>query len=720
MTFYAEELSPGNYAFTTNTSGNLTTIAAGTYTVGNYSIVVNSSGLIIAVEDISSGIVYEASTDTSSELFGGDTFICRFALKRKHSFFNSTTFGLPDGTPIKYSLLANVAYPVYYFNTIADQNNLFVETLDGVNFPLSSPSDFIVNSLFPIWGNTLFDSKNFFRTPKYSLDCYTAGASNQFTTNSIEGIMYLYYYGIISFIGESDINTNFRDIGQNLYEDFYPHQSDLAFWLQEKNVAPSIDNSYIYDFSYSKQPTESFNYLNDENFKGAEDCKTARPQRVIYSSQASEIDDASLADNFLINKALDFYDFSKKDGKLVSIEGLEGNRVLVRQENNSSIYNAYIEINTSQDTALLSAGNVFANKPVEFSKPSLGYFGSQHKAILHTPFGHVSVDAKRGLVFLLGNGAGNLEEISNQGMKHWFKENLPFHINKYFPDKNIDSSYSGIGLLLCYDNRFNTFYLTKLDYSPKSEDVKYNSSLDKFYLESTDEFISLKDRRYFSNRSFTISYNFYTKSWTSFHSFLPEFYIEQIDSFISGTQNLGLWTHNVTNKSYQTFYGRVFPFIVEVISKGSLVNNLVKDVSFFLDVFRYMNESDAITQTNVSFDEAVVYNKEQNSGLLELNLKTRDLRKNFLTPILLANKKQIGLEIKDGKHSFNQFSNILREGLNAFSYDAANVMKHLNIPALRYLDKTPGVEYLKSSQFTVRLSNTKETRYQFIFKGLML
>ena len=46
--------------------------------------------------------------------------------------------------------------------------------------------------------------------------------------------------------------------------------------------------------------------------------------------------------------------------------------------------------------------------------------------------------------------------------------------------------------------------------------------------------ISLDDPKYFCNVSWTVSYNMNTKSWISFHSYIPNFYIAENNFFYSG------------------------------------------------------------------------------------------------------------------------------------------------------------------------------------------
>jgi hypothetical protein len=678
------------------------------------------------------GTVYDINwLPTGSELnthntaiFGGDTYISRFSLKRKHSFFSQSTFGLPLDFDINFSLVGNAAYPIYFLDMLPKPKYRYIQAVNGINFPISSLTQSVISGLFPIWNNFLFNADNYLNKPKYRLDCSlerldignpAKEKSNELSFTSVEGLMYLYNYGIPYFLVETEINLDLRQAGKELFEDFYPNQSNLELWLQEKNVAPSIDNVYIYDKGFSKQPIESFHYLNDLNFRKDKDEK---PTRTIHSPRGLSVDDSDYADIFIQNRAIDYHDFSKVNGALTSIDAIEGDRVLVRQENNSSIFNSYVEINTDAATAIISTGSLFKSKPVEFSKATLGYFGSQHSAILHTPYGHVSVDAKRGSIFLLGNNAKGLEELSNQGMKNWFKENLPFLITSYFPEVDVDNAFAGIGLILGYDSRFNSFYLTKLDYKPLDSGIIYNPETKQFLFNDTEIFVENKE--YFCNKSWTVSYNFYTKQWQSFHSFTPNYYIDHVDHFDTGIKG-SLWKHNVTNKDFQRYYGKLYPFIVETQSKVDMLNHIVKNVSFLVDVVEYFNDYDYIVNKEKSFSKAIVYNDYQNTGLLELDYVVNNLFLKSKYPILAPDRRRVLLEIKEDLHSFNQFKDIIHNtNVPVWKLDCTNVFRNLNNSVLDYNSRRLSSNPLRSTQNKVRLIQDRDYQYQFIFKGLFL
>src|SRR5690606_16103933 len=152
-------------------------------------------------------------------------------------------------------------------------------------------------------------------------------------------------------------------------------------------------------------------------------------------------------------KANDFYNFPLSNGRLIGVDGIESSKVLVRSENTFQVFNAFVTIQTNVDNIQVGTGGMFATKPQEYSKTTLGHAGTQHRAILHTEYGHTWVDAKRGQVFnLTSEGA---DEISNKGMKNWFKQNLPFQILKDFPaiEPDIDNNFKGLGITMAFDKR---------------------------------------------------------------------------------------------------------------------------------------------------------------------------------------------------------------------------------------------------------------------------
>jgi hypothetical protein len=650
----------------------------------------NQYGQVTNVEYIDTGncIFFndEDYLDCELNIFGGDTFIPRFALKRKHSFFLQTRFKAQDETDVKYSELHNVAYPRHYIDNVV-----------GVAQELEAGEGLL---------DIIADPGTALGRPKTYLDSKTDKFFYQ------NGRMYLYSYGIPYFLVESDINVDYR-YGENVKEkDFYPHTTDLDFWLQEKNVDPREDNYYFYNNTYSKQNKEHIYIQYPIDFEPSRMCRVAHPNRIIQSDGA----------NWLTYKANDFGDFPITNGYITGVDGVENERVLIRYENTFNVLNAYNTLQTSADTIQVGTGGVFASRAQEFAKTTLGHGGSQHNAILHTEFGHVWVDAKRGTVI---NLTGNADEISMIGMRNWFKENLPFQISKDFPEitkEDLDNNFKGIGLALTFDKRFNRAIITKLDYKVLNEDILYDADSKQFML--NDEIVELTDTRYFCNKSWTISYNFLTKAWTSFHSYTPNYYIDGVDYFSSGLNSNGsLWLHNLTNKSYQIVYGAMTPFTVQTIGKADVSKNNLNSVEFGLDAIRYHNYYDPFYTNNITFNKAWVFTQNQNSGLLELDFNDkRDLAELISYPITNVNSTTIRITNADGIWRFNQFYDLVQSrssNIPIWLNNCSNTDKQINPQAIDYQMPDLDKRRMRGEWTKVRLTNDKESRYKMIFKWLV-
>jgi hypothetical protein len=105
---------------------------------------------------------------------------------------------------------------------------------------------------------------------------------------------------------------------------------------------------------------------------------------------------------------------------------------------------------------------------------------------------------------------------------------------------NIDNHFKGIGLHGVYDSVYDRVIITKLDYAPKSNNILYDPVEQDFYINNIvnelviRQNVSLNDERYFCNVSWTLSFNMNTKSWISFHSYIPNFYVAENSFFYSG------------------------------------------------------------------------------------------------------------------------------------------------------------------------------------------
>ncbi len=476
------------------------------------------------------------NTNKTSTVFGGDTFISRFAFKTKLPFFIDNRVNAPNDSDIFYDEIGNIAYPKYWHSARS-----ILRDYDDGNVKPSLLTNIIT-----------YKAHNF--------DCPNSQLPGPPDKNPnrtyYDGYFYLFAYGIPNFYCESSYNTDLRQAYNNKEGDFWPHVSTSIpdDWVQEDYVSIANDNTYFYNVTFSKQNKENtFTHLPPD--WTTQLCYTHFPFRAIYSDTQNQNADVRV-NNWLIYRPISLFDFPQNFGKLTSLDGIQNKGILARFENKSLLYNTMLTINTSNpQAAYIGNPTLFTSSPpIDFAETDLGYVGSQNKMLLKIPQGQITVDAKRVQVFLIsGNQAVDLSGFGS-GMNRFFTDHLAFEILRYFPDKevivnnerivipgvDVDNNFTGVGLHGVYDSKFDRIILTKLDYIPIDPDVKYDSATREFYVEEIINGVSFKtqvyltDPEYFCNKSWTLSFNFNTKSWISFHSYIPNWYIAENNFFYSG------------------------------------------------------------------------------------------------------------------------------------------------------------------------------------------
>jgi hypothetical protein len=163
--------------------------------------------------------------------------------------------------------------------------------------------------------------------------------------------------------------------------------------------------------------------------------------------------------------------------------------------------------------------------------------------LLKIPQGQITIDAKRGQVFLIaGNQAADLSAFGS-GLNKFFTDHLAFEILRYFPKADTDNHFTGCGLHGVFDSKYDRVIISKLDYIPQKDQIGkifYDEVAREYYVNNTygstvlKEIVQLTDIRYFCNKSWTLSFSMNTKSWISFHSYIPNFYIAENNFFYSG------------------------------------------------------------------------------------------------------------------------------------------------------------------------------------------
>jgi hypothetical protein len=509
-------------------------------------IMVDQWGQMYSYNTIDTGYQVDFTNYSSSKpdvVFGGDTFIGRFAFKTKLPFFIDNRVGAPDDSDVFYDEIGNIAYPQYWYSSRSILSNYTVGS--GSNVTTLANIISVKAHYFDCSNNYTYLTNTTTSTTSTTTTTGPGVATLSPSTYSYTGKMYLFAYGIPYFYVESSINVDLRQAFNNQEGDFYPHVSTGIpdNWLQQSFVPIAFDNTYTYNVTYSRQNNENaFSHL-PVDWKPSS-CLTNYPFRAIYSEQQSS-NPSTKVNSWLNYSPLAFFDFPQNFGKLVSLDGIQNRAILARFENKSLLYNTLLTMNTSNpQAAYLGNPTLFRSAPpVDFAETDLGFVGSQNKMLLKIPQGQVTVDAKRGQIFLISNNQAIDISAFGSGVNRFITDHLPFEILRYFPTADIDNNFTGIGIHGVYDSRYDRVIISKLDYIPqitKIGQIHYDEVLKKFYVNKTygttvlRKYVNLTDLEYFCNKSWTLSFDMNTKSWVSFHSYIPNFYIAENNFFYSG------------------------------------------------------------------------------------------------------------------------------------------------------------------------------------------
>lgn len=641
-------------------------------------------------------------------IYGGDTYISWMSLKRKMPLFIRDAMGLADDTPFNYYFYRNVGYPKFYVDYLTTERNDY------------SVAGSVLTGVF-----TDVDSE-------VETDC--EDKSGNFYLPE-EAKFYLYYYGIPQFLVESTINLNMRHAKPERHEHFYPQSGDYMDWTQEKNVSIRRDNTYNYNFIFSKDVSKvAVRTLPVTYSSEIFDCLYDEDNGVIYSEQDNS--EQELTDPWLVYRAANHYQFPTSMGKLIALTDIESLQILGRFENGFSIFNSVDKIRDriTPETQETDIGGIFATRPLSFFRTALGYAGTQHRAMVSCEYGHFFVDAMRGQVFQLSQSGQQVNEISSlvgqgrpSGMRNWFKSNLPFKIIQGVTDmtpEDVDNAFKGLGITMGWDSRFRRVFITKKDYIVKEAYKGKLTYRDRnIWLNGLK--VSLTDTNIFEDCSWTIAYSPITQSWISFYSFKPNFYIAHNNYFQTGvnyssdSSELGLWSHLLTNRSYQVFYGKKYPWMIELIINNKYANRVLKSLEYYMDSRRYQDEYNFSENRRIGFNKAYVYNNSQNSGLLNLvTEQPNNMYQQDKYPITNTDSRDILATQNELRWTFNSFFNQVRDELSnvpIWNIDNIDIERTINLPALNYRNSD---DLLVGDWFFVRFIQDETSQYKMIFKNM--
>jgi len=309
---------------------------------------VNQYGQIYSYESIDTGFtkIFNNEELTEDIVWGGDTFIGRFAYKTKVPFFIDNRVNFPDDSDIFYDEIGNIGFPKYWHSSRS-----ILETWQ---------QDSLVLTNFLSYKATNFDCPN-----SQELTPESADPETNPNRTFYDGFFYMFAYGIPSFYCESSYNLDLRTAFNNKEGDFWPHVSSGIpdNWVQETNVPIAQDNTYNYNVTFSKQNKESV-ISNLPADWDPDDEITYYPFRAVYSDI---LNSGTNINNWLVYRPASLFDFPQNFGNLTALDSLKDTAILARFENKSLLYNNLLVLDTSNpQSAFLGNPNFFSAPPIDY------------------------------------------------------------------------------------------------------------------------------------------------------------------------------------------------------------------------------------------------------------------------------------------------------------------------------------------------------------------
>ena len=578
------------------------------------------------IEDISTS----ASTKfTSSVYFGGDVYINRFTEKNNMLFFNTWLMGEPNGTEQDYSLYFSMPYPRFWVNNA---------NLSGGLFKLAN--DFRV-----------LDHRK----------------SSAFHVN--RGYFYLFNSGVRDFFVESEVNVAYRDWEDRPDKRHYdPYGiTDLSTLHRADIIKEPNYYKYDYSLSISKLFNSQVTWGNmlDRDFDPikAKTCYSYYPNRVVYSLPQQ---DESKKDSWRVYLANNYKTFGSRVTSIKSVNKTGALFMMAYQSPMQFMGVEELKLDGTGAKITIGDGALFSGpqqlQSIVNSDESYEYGSCQNRfANLGCTHGVFWVSQNQGKIFQY---AGQLKEISREGMKWWFAKYLPSELLTKFPNYPLyDNPVKGVGVQMIYDNTNEIIYITKKDYKPLLNDMAYDAD-GRFYrtVGGVKTYFEFTNTLAFEDASWTMSYDPKSETWLSFHDWKPTFVLPGRSHFMSVNTN-SIWKHNVRCDSYANFYGKDYPFEIEFISATGQQVNSVRNMEYLLEVYKTHNNcADKFHVLDENFDQAIIYNSEQISGLLELNIKPKNNPVAALAfPQVQPNSIKILYSKEENKYRFNQFWDITKD-----------------------------------------------------------
>jgi len=233
--------------------------------------------------------------------------------------------------------------------------------------------------------------------------------------------------------------------------------------------------------------------------------------------------------------------------------------------------------------------------------------------------------------------------------------------------------------------------------------------------------IEVTDPLYFDDLSWTIAYSPIEQKWIGWYSYTPNYYVNYQNYFQTGkndsSEEFGLWSHLLTNRSYQVFYGVKYPFLMEFSPKREYGNTVLKNIKWQMDVRRYHNEYDWSEIENKPLNKLNIWSKFANSGNLRLvnNTGQISLVSQYPKTAIDGSYQEVLVSRNHNDYSVNYFYNrLIKNNTNnpQWFWDKNQILKTVNTDVVKFGGKTV-LETMKANLFNIQLQQDETSLLRY-------
>jgi len=424
---------------------------------------------------------------------------------------------------------------------------------------------------------------------------------------------------------------------------------------------------YFLNKDYLRTNKQKIYYTLGLEYDCCSDCTEDFPHRNHYSEQAFQ---EELTDNYRTFLPNNYTDIEGEKGTITDVFRIQNNLYIHTEGALWHLPQNVQERVTGDVVSFIGTGSFFSIPPRKVTDDDKESAGTKHNwARMKTANGTFFVSASEGKVFLFD---GNSLKPIMAGNDNWFRENLPIQADYDFlisagvpySSSNNPSSKYGTGFISAYDTDKERFILTKKDFVFSDRVIggtDYNACtsdnnfiiFDGYQVTINTRaingwsYLGIEDcKMKFSkeilisgvinttieyeegvivadpidyDKSWTMSYSLEDKEWVSWHSYIPSFYFYRLEEFYSWKQGgNNFWKHNRDNH-YQTFYGTLFPHIIEYVdNKKPRETKIWEYVQLQSEASQFDSTYQHNVDKDITFNKMIAYTSKQTTGLLNI------------------------------------------------------------------------------------------------------